>query len=352
MKLALARYRFTYRMAAPLRLPAYAGSLLRGQFGAALRSLSCVTGRARCEGCPLRATCPYAAVFEAPAPAEHSMQRFSHVPNPYVLEPPPLGTSSIAGGEAFSFNLVLFGRALDQLPLISLALQRAAEQGLGRDRVPGSLERIEVESAPHRPTPGWTEIWQRGKASIAKHPASIGVAPVTAADSGNCATIRLVFNTPLRLQHQGQPLHPHALTPRKLIADLLRRATLLAEFHAGRAQLIPDAPALVRHAEALAHEHDLRWHDWSRYSSRQQREMKLGGVLGNWTLHGRLAPLLPWLELGQWLHVGKNATLGLGAYRLHHLAQTEEGKSTVPRATIETPPASGPCVDNPLPQAS
>jgi CRISPR/Cas system endoribonuclease Cas6 (RAMP superfamily) len=29
-----------------------------------------------------------------------------------------------------------------------------------------------------------------------------------------------------------------------------------------------------------------------------------------------LAPLMPWLWLGQWLHAGKNATMGLGKYRL------------------------------------
>ena len=46
--------------------------------------------------------------------------------------------------------------------------------------------------------------------------------------------------------------------------------------------------------------------------------MTLGGALGSWTLTGELGPLLPWLRLGEWLHVGKNATLGLGRYRLAH----------------------------------
>jgi hypothetical protein len=54
-------------------------------------------------------------------------------------------------------------------------------------------------------------------------------------------------------------------------------------------------------------------------SSRQRQEMTLGGVLGRWTLSGNsavLAQLWPWLWLGQWLHLGKNATVGLGGYRL------------------------------------
>ncbi len=44
--------------------------------------------------------------------------------------------------------------------------------------------------------------------------------------------------------------------------------------------------------------------------------MTLGGAVGHWTLEGDLAPLLPWLWLGQWLHVGKNATMGMGGYHL------------------------------------
>ena len=47
-----------------------------------------------------------------------------------------------------------------------------------------------------------------------------------------------------------------------------------------------------------------------------QQRMVLGGALGRWTLQGDLAPFWPLLHLGQWLHVGKNATFGLGRYRM------------------------------------
>lgn len=315
--LPLARYRYTFRMREPLRLPDYAGALLRGQFGTNLRGISCMTGQASCEGCPLRMTCPYAAVFEAPAPAQHDLQRFSHIPNPYVIEPPPLGTKRIARNEPLVFTLILFGRALEHVPLISLALQRALEQGLGPERARGALERIDVQQtgdAGHAGTPNWTPVWQPGDTQFAAHAATLPLA--APASTAAVTQTRLTFHTPLRLQQQGQPIRPHALTPRKLAADLLRRVSLLAEFHAGLRGVVPDVHDLVRHAEGLAHEHDLHWHDWSRYSSRQQREMPLGGVLGTWTLSGELEPLLPWLHIGQWLHVGKNATLGLGAYRL------------------------------------
>ena len=310
MMFPLARYRFTFRMQSPLRLPEYAGSLLRGQFGASLRRVACMTGEKTCNDCPLRATCPYPAIFETPAPAEHALQKFSHVPNPYVIEPPPFGTRHIDAGGLLQFCVVLIGRAVEQLPLISFALQRALAGGLGPERARATLERIEWQSGDDEAS--FVPVWQTGDAAIAAHDPR----PAPPTIRNGARTLHLNLHTPLRLQHQGQPIRPPALTPRKLVADLLRRVTLLAEFHADHPDLVSDASALVRQAETLAHRHELHWHDWSRYSSRQQREMTLGGAIGEWTLQGDLDPLLPWLWLGQWLHVGKNATFGMGHYTL------------------------------------
>ena len=66
--LPIARYRFSARVVDALALPPYAGSLLRGQFGAALRHLACMTRQPSCIGCPLRDTCPYPRIFEANRP--------------------------------------------------------------------------------------------------------------------------------------------------------------------------------------------------------------------------------------------------------------------------------------------
>ena len=105
--------------------------------------------------------------------------------------------------------------------------------------------------------------------------------------------------------------------PTTLFTALLRRASLLFELHAAA---LPDiagaAVRLAATAERLSDERSLAWKDWTRFSSRQQREMTLGGVLGQWKLAGDLGELLPWFWLGQWLHVGKNATMGMGMYSL------------------------------------
>lgn len=305
-RLPVARYRFAFRMREYLRLPDYAGSLLRGQFGAALRRTACMTRAKTCDGCPLLATCPYPAIFEAPAPTAHALQKFSRVPNAYVVEPPPLGTRAVAAGEEFGFAMVLVGRALDQLPLIVYSLQWALSQGLTRARTRGDLIDIEHEA------PGGAEpVWDADCGRVAAHDAAL-----TMPQFGACREVRIEIVTPLRLQDNGRPASGDALTPRRLVTALIRRAALLFEFHAGLPRLGAGAHELALHAESLTGERNLQWHDWTRYSSRQQREMTLGGLMGAWTLRGDLGPLLPWLWLGQWLHAGKNTTMGMGRYRL------------------------------------
>ena len=40
------------------------------------------------------------------------------------------------------------------------------------------------------------------------------------------------------------------------------------------------------------------------------------GLVGEAVYEGDLAPFWPFLVFGQWAHVGKNATFGLGRYEL------------------------------------
>jgi hypothetical protein len=304
----VARYRFRFRMQEDLRLPQFAGSLLRGQFGAALRRASCITGARTCQGCPLLATCPYPEIFETPPPAEHRLQRFSQVPNPYVIEPPAFGTRAVPAGELLTFDVVLVGRAIGRLALIVHAFQRALGHGLGQTRARGMLEDLAVQDGE-----GWSGIWDSERGRIEEHDARLAV---PAFPPSRCAT--LCIETPLRLQTQGRPLPVEKLSPRALVTNLMRRATLLLELHNGQPPLLeePAAKALARHAESFTGERRLRWQDWSRYSSRQKQEMTLGGAIGEWRLEGDLAPVLPLLWLGQWLHAGKNATMGMGRYTL------------------------------------
>lgn len=326
--LPIARYRLTARMRRGVRLPDYAGSLLRGQFGAALRNVACMTRQNNCTGCPLLDSCAYAQIFESSPRPAHSLQKFSAVPNAYVVEPPlPPGglpsahstpgtgpTAEIGQGEAFVFHQVLVGAAIGHLALVIFSWQRALSQGLTQSRSTADLLQVDwLDACGSAHT-----IWHHDHPILAEHPAHLCVPDMPEASS-NQQALHLHIHTPLRLQQQGHPLRISQLAPRALVAAVARRVALVMEFHAQQPQWGTQVPAAVAQAEHLSDTRHLQWFDWTRYSSRQQQEMTLGGVLGTWELQGppeALAAVWPWLWLGQWLHVGKNATMGMGGYTL------------------------------------
>lgn len=301
----LARYRFTFEAETPLHLPDYAGSTLRGAFGNALRRITCMTRERECKPCALYRTCPYPQIFETPPPESHALQKFSQIPNPYLIEPPPWGGRTYLPGELLQFNLVLIGRARHQHPFIVLAWQRAFKHGIGKGDGTAKLALIE-HITPQQAIP----IYSRDNPAIGEHETML---PLPTFDE--TSTVTLQIETPLRLQDNGKPLGTEALKPRDLLIGLVRRTALISEFHTDVA-LTPDFAGLAKQAESIAGTKELKWQDWTRYSNRQQQKMTLGGVIGRWQLHGNLAPFLPYLYWGQWLHAGKNATFGLGKYRL------------------------------------
>ncbi len=300
--LPIARLRLTVRAEGPVQLPPYAGSMLRGAFGHALLALSPLP-HTDGQPCALHATCPYCQLFAAPPLPGHSLQKFSHMPQPYVIEPPTGGAQQLQAGQTFDFGLVLIGKALGDLPTVLQAWQRALRTGLGRGHTPCTLIEIFDENGLQRLSDKREQLSNL----------NVVVPPPPALHTQ--ATLH--FHTPLRLQVQGKPVRAGQLTARDLLIALARRTQLLCDVHLGAAAPQQDFAVLSTQAAAITlHSEDLHWFDWGRYSQRQQQEMQLGGLLGSVQLQGDLAPFAALLQLGQWLHIGKNATMGLGGYRL------------------------------------
>jgi len=56
-------YRFHCHFTSPAFLPEFKGSMLRGGFGRALKSVACALRQKKCENCLLAPTCVYALIF-------------------------------------------------------------------------------------------------------------------------------------------------------------------------------------------------------------------------------------------------------------------------------------------------
>jgi hypothetical protein len=265
-----------------------------------------MTGQSTCVGCPLQRTCPYPAIFESP-PVDHGLYAGGNgVPNPYVVEPPSFGVRALTAGELFEFDMVLAGRAIEQLPMVVYAWRRAFKHGLGRQRVPGELTSVSIQREAREEA-----VWDPDTDTLTEHDASI-VVPSFPPASG----VELVFDTPVRFTADGHRVRAADLGPGRLVSGLVRRVSWLLEAHCGMSVDADHIRQTVACAEYLGDRREMQWLDWTRYSSRQRQSMTLGGYVGRWRMDGSLADLLPWLWLGQWTHVGKGAVMGMGRYRM------------------------------------
>jgi len=118
------------------------------------------------------------------------------------------------------------------------------------------------------------------------------------------------FLTPLRLRNRRR-LVTH-LTFEVLVTNILRRLTLLDQCH-GDGSWQVDHKALIERSRAVqVAEDELRWFDWTRYSSRQRTKMQMGGLLGRVRFVGDLGAFMPLLRAAEVVNVGRNTSFGLG----------------------------------------
>ena len=269
--------------------PHFAGSMLRGSFGHALRRLSCVTGASSCNGCPVRANCPYSIVFEPLPPAQtfavtHAAN--TSTPPAYVMEPPVLGARTMAMGETLTFHLVLIGPALEHQGIILNAVSAAL--GTLSD-MPGAL-RLTRHDVIDTPSESESEFPRK---------------------------TLLTFSTPLRIQRNGSPIWSgDQLSARDLLMSSVKRVAHVCETLLAQHKTSIPFHTLADQASTVEMSHTLVWHDLARYSGRQRQPIPLGGLVGSVQLVGELAPFAPYLHLCQWLHVGKESAFGLGHYRI------------------------------------
>ncbi len=310
----LSRYRFEFLATSCLRLPEYAGSTLRGAFGHALRQLGCMTREKSCAGCMLAANCPYTAIFE-PQKSTTATLTLATPPVPYIIEPPEWGARLYVKGETLVFYFTLVGHASNHLPLCIMAWIRAFARGIGAGDGTAELISVAQESQSGAfssvSATNHELIYQPG-GTVREHSHLLALPDQTAP-----ASVTLHFVTPLRLQENGHAIPPKRLTPRPLLTALARRASLLSEqYHGNPLFSAVQFSELARVADTIEGQVQMEWRDWTRRSARQQCTMQLGGCMGTWVFSGDLALFWDVLRIGQLLHVGKEASFGLGQYRI------------------------------------
>lgn len=299
--------------------PAWAGPMLRGAFGSQLRRLVCHDVGSSCWECPLRSTCAYEKIFCPHVPADADrLRKQRDLPRGFVLKPPLLG-SKYGPERLFSFRMILVGELVQWLPHILVPFNELGRVGIGRTRTRYLLEKVVTRSADDG---GGPELYRADDNLVrVNEMVKIGFEDfLRRAGSFEGDRVAVRFLTPTILRHNpgGRPgeSRPQRVPEFHVLVKRLRdRVNRLATCYCNE-ELDLDFRDFGEHAEAVQTELVKgRWMERTR-KTRQKKQQDFGGFIGEITYKGDLAPFLPLVLLGQYLHVGKNAVFGNGWYEV------------------------------------
>lgn len=316
-----AQFRFILKATDCLNLPAYKGSTFRGAFGHAFKKVVCISRKSICGPCLLKGKCVYSYVFETPPPSDSSkMRKYPFAPHPFVITPPLEEKRTYREGETLCFELILIGKSIDYLPYFIYTFDELGRMGIGKGKGKYHLKEVKGERSKVK---GKTAVTvYSGEDKTLRNDFKVlnagDLSPITydlpPSSDLSPLTLDLTFVTPTRLKFDGN------LSPKPefhvFFCNLLRRISLLSYFHCGE-ELNLDFKGLIERSRQVRIQNEkLSWFDWERYSNRQETKMKMGGFIGSITFRGNLEQFLPYLVLGEYIHVGKGTSFGLGKYRI------------------------------------
>jgi len=305
----LSKYRFTIKPTRELILPPYKGSTFRGGFGHAFRHAVCIEQEKKCPECSVRSKCVYSYVFETSVTHEEGKQQDKDVPHPFIIEPPIDERRHYGIDDRLDFILILIGRAVDYMPYFIFAFEEVGRVGVGKNNGQYSLEKVIGMNN------GEETLIYDGKSHFRDDFHTIDSnAIINVGELPDSHRVKLRFLTPARIKYNGKFIDDANFEV--VIRNLLRRLSSLAEIHCGEKWELDWKGLIERTKEIKTVHSDLVWKDWERYSQRQDTKLKMGGFLGEITFEGDLDEFMPFLKLGEYLHIGKGTVFGLGKYEI------------------------------------
>lgn len=290
-----------------VQLPLFQGSTFRGVFGHVFKEVACTCSNQNVH----HEHCPYAYIFET-HPQDESLKIIGgdDIPRPFIIQGENSNKLYFEPGERFSLSITIFGEAVKYLHYFIYVLFHMGKRGFGKGKEQAELRQVflvDEEGDFHKP------IYQHQK--IYDHTNLLLNSEKLITDIKDVSTCRLHFITPTRLKYQS---HYTDIPEFHIIfRSAVRRITSLLYYHHGGKELNIDFKELIQKAEAVKLiQSDVSWYDWERYSNRQKKRMKLGGIVGKAVYEGNLEPFIPWLQLAEWTHIGKNTTFGLGKIKV------------------------------------
>ena len=307
------QFRFTLSPVEILHLPRYKGSTLRGGFGTAFKRMVCIVKGQSCITCIIKDKCAYSYIFETPRSATGGAEwGASHDPHPFVIEPPLEARQKYLAGEDLVFDLILIGKGADYFPYFILAFEELGKMGIGKGK--GNCQLLKVENFTDSASKPEELMYDGESRTLStKYRVTSFENVLEQIQRLNPHAITLHFLTPTRIKHRGNLTK--YMDFEIFIRNLLRRLSWLSELYCSERWDL-DYATLLAQARYGVHTNSSRlwWCDLERYSARQNTRLKMGGFMGSITFEGELGEFLPFIKLGEYLHIGKGTAYGLGKY--------------------------------------
>lgn len=284
--------------------PGKPGNIVRGAFGTIFRKIACVPDCRDPRTCEIRATCPYARIFE-PAAAGRGPSGFADWPRPFVFRAHHLDGRRVEPGESFHFDVHIFDLRDPAIVYFVLAFAQLACEGLGPGRGRAQLTRVD-QLTPDRATAG--RVFE-GETFLAREPLPPFVLDLRP-HAAQVSRVRVRFVTPTELK-SGQQVAPRPEFDILFARIRDRLSTLRAMYGPGPLEIdfqgMGQRAALVKMARC-----DIRWIEATRRSAKTGRSHPMGGFVGEAEYEGDLAEFLPWLRAAYWTGAGRQTVWGKG----------------------------------------
>ncbi len=310
--LKISNFRFCLQAIDRILLPEFKGSAFRGGFGHSFKKVVCTfKNKTDCLSCMLKEKCLYSYIFETITQSKINLLKKSHkFPHPFIIESENNKKRIYEPGENFGFDLILIGRAIEYVPYFIYSFKLMGNSGIGKGR--GTYFLKKVFSTDFN---GNSRLVYDGIKQVLTNKYFV-VSGDKLMENGSINTekISLDFITPTRIKYERKLIDRPEF--HILMRNVFRRLSLLMYRHCDIV-LNFNHKKLIEEAEKVEiHNSELKWFDWERYSNRQKTRMKMGGFIGKITYKGELVPFIQFLKIGEYIHIGKNVSFGLGKYKI------------------------------------
>ena len=294
--------KFIYEAIDPVTIPAYSGTLWHSVFGRALRELNCIAPDFDCKQCMLLHQCDYPYLFRRWGPPESEMMRGKEIPVPHIFRFDHTEEQLIESGAEFAVSLVLAGSASEKIPVIIRAMFSAGMAGLGKNRSRARLQNVSQTG------PNSVPITILEQDRILEH-----AQPKYLNNPNPPQTANITFITPYKPSGNN---HPYEINISHFLMAIVRRISLMQYFYTDK-RLEADFQHLKTLTETVnVIRTDAEWIRPERpYFAKHGQDVDISGWSGLFEIQiESIQELWPYLFLGQWLGVGKKASMGFGRY--------------------------------------